>query len=48
MFINVRTTANAVGEIHGQLKQFTFRGHHLSFHGENIERAARKLTQLRL
>ena len=37
MFINVRTTAYAVGEIHGQLKQFTFRGHHLSYHGKNCE-----------
>ncbi|KAJ7393599.1 hypothetical protein OS493_006584 [Desmophyllum pertusum] len=32
MFINVRTTANKNGEIHGQLKQFPYRGHHLSYH----------------
>ncbi|KAL9971414.1 hypothetical protein ACROYT_G023934 [Oculina patagonica] len=31
-FINVRTTANKNGEIHGQLKQFPYRGHHLSYH----------------
>lgn len=36
MFMNVRTTANTNGEIHGQLKQFTFRGHHLSYHDPPI------------
>jgi len=32
MFVNVRTTGNNNGEIHGKLKQFPYRGHHLSYH----------------
>ena len=35
MFINVRTTGNRNGEIHGKLKQFPFRGHHVSYHGKS-------------
>lgn len=32
IFINVSTQANRGGEMYGQLKQFPFRGHHLSYH----------------
>lgn len=37
IFINVSTQANRGGEMYGQLKQFPFRGHHLSYHGKEVD-----------